>query len=155
MKRLSKCAAAAMALALLLTGCAESFYDEKAEAGLLSSRTDEEVAELQAQEVDEGMLQVSINTKPVFLSGASEGNLRIENAPGNTYDLRVTITLKDSGAVVYRSGGIKPNQHIENDTLDVPLAEGEYEAVAKFYAVDKNHKDVGVVAYDLTLTVMS
>lgn len=139
--------------ALALAGCGSGdFYDAQAEKGLLDGRTEEEIAAL-SQQVENGMLQVSINANPVFLNGTAEGNLRIENAPGNPYDMRVTLTLED-GSVAYSSGGLKPNYHIEKDKLDSDLAAGEYAATARFYAVDKNHKDLGVVEQEITLTVL-
>lgn len=150
-----KLIATLLCLALCLTACSDnSFYDPNAVSGLLDGRTEEEAAALESQTVESGMLQVSINSNPVFLNGAAEGNLRIENAPGNPYDMRVTITLDDSGVVVYTSGGIKPNYHIENDRLDVALAAGDYAATVKFYAVDDSHKDIGVVTNNITLTVL-
>lgn len=153
--KLSKLLLVVLCLSLCLAGCGgKSFYDPNAEAGLLDGRTEEEITALEEQEVTNGMLQVNINSNPVFRTGTSEGNLRIENAPGNPYDMRVTITLTDSGVVVYSSGGIKPNYHIENAALDVALAAGEYAAEAKFYAVDKDHNDIGVVTCEITLTVL-
>lgn len=140
----------AVLVCLSLAGCGS--YDKNAEKGLLDGRTAEEVAELETQQVADGMLQVSINSNPVFLNGTEPGNLRIENAPGNPYDMRVTIRLAD-GQAVYESGCIKPNYHIENATLTVALAAGDYPATASFYAV-KDGKDIGVVTQEITLTVL-
>lgn len=146
---------AGLALTLCLSACGgDDFYDPNATTGLLDGRTEEEISALQNQSVADGMLQFSINSNPVFATGTSQGNLRIENAPGNPYDIRVTITLVDSGVVVYSSGGLKPNSYIENDVLDMELGAGEYDATAKFYAVDEDHKDIGVVTCDVTLTVL-
>lgn len=154
--RRSKAIALALGVTLLLAACGGKgdFYDELAVEGLLSGRSAEDIATLEAQTVEDGMLQVSINANPVFLNGASEGNLRIENAPGNPYDMRVTITLDEGGTLVYASGGIRPNHHIENAPLSVDLDAGEYLATAKFYAVDENHKDLGVVRQQITLTIL-
>lgn len=142
----------AVLLALCLAGCGSDFYDKNAVKGLLDGRTAEEIAELETQEVADGMLQVSINGNPVFLNGTEPGNLRIENAPGNPYDMRVTITLED-GRVVYESGGIKPNYHIDSAPLAVDLDAGDYPATVKFFAV-KEKKDIGVVTREITLTVL-
>lgn len=147
----------AVCLALCLTACGSSFYDENAKAGLLDGHSEEEIAALRSQTVAEGMLQVSINGNPVFLNGESAGNLRIENAPGNPYDMRVSIVITDGDGEtreVYASGGIKPDHHIESAPLSVDLEAGEYAATAKFYAVGKDHKDIGVVSRDITLTVL-
>lgn len=148
-----KAAFLALCLCLSLTACGSGFYDANAVEGLLDGRTEEEIAELNAQTVAEGMLQVSINANPVFLNGTSKGNFRIENAPGNPYDLRVSVTLED-GTEVYASGGVKPNHHIDSAALTVDLEAGDYPATAKFYAVDKKHKDIGVVEREITLTVL-
>lgn len=153
MKQRSKALLLALCMALSLTACG-SFYDENAVDGLLDGHTDEEIAALESQEVAEGMLQVSINANPVFLNADAAGNLRIENAPGNPYDMRVAICLAEDGREVYASGGIKPNQHIESAALSVRLAPGDHAAVAKFYAVGKDHKDIGVVEREITLTVL-
>lgn len=140
-----------------LTGCTDDFYDPLSVEGLLDGHTEEEIEELNAQTVADGMLQVSINANPVFLNGTAEGNLRIENAPGNPYDMRVSIVITEEDGrtkEIYASGGIRPNSHIENAPLSVSLEAGDHPATARFYAVDQKHKDIGVVERGITLTIL-
>lgn len=151
-KLLSKIAWVAL-LCLVLTGCS-SFYDKNAKEGLLDGKTQEEIKALSDQTVPEGMMQVSINSNPVFPKATEPGNLRIENVPGNSYDMRVTISLKDTNQEVYSSGGIKPNHYVDNVPLSESLKAGTYDAVVKFYAVDKKHKDVGLVTREITLNIL-
>lgn len=144
-----------LVLIAVLSQCRSwGFYDKNAQDGLLDGRTQEEIDELLSETVSEGMFKVSINSNPVFLDGGEQGNLRIENSPGNVYDLRVEIRLKDSGKLVYRSGGIKPHQYIEMAALSKNLEAGTYQADVNFIAVDSKKKDVGLVTKEITITVL-
>jgi hypothetical protein len=106
--------------------------------------------------VEEGMFHISINTDPVFADGKSEGSLEIENVPGNRYSMVVQITLDDTGELVYDSGLIDPNYHIQRDTLDVELEKGEYPATATFFAYDPDTEEqMGSAAGKITIIVLN
>ncbi len=110
--------------------------DPNASIGQLETKTPEEIQAELDRIVEEGMFNISINPTPVFPDGSSEGNLRIENIPANHYLMSVKITLDDTGEVIYQSGLIEPNHHIENAKLIIPLEKGVYAATAVFTAHD-------------------
>jgi hypothetical protein len=82
------------------------------------------------RKVDEGQFSFKINARPVFETGSSAGNLRIENPNFNIYPMNVEIYLDDSQELIYNSGGILPNHHVASDTLNTNLPAGEYHATA-------------------------
>lgn len=115
--------------------------EKNAEMGIIPGMSDEDIEARLNQKVAEGMLNVACNPNPTFPDGTSEGNLRIENIPGNKYAVMVEVIRDDNGEAVYTSGLIDPGYFVENVTLDVPLAKGEYPALAKFTAYDPETKE--------------
>ena len=66
----------------------------------------------------------------------------------------MTIALKDGDEVVYESGAIAPDQHIQNIKLSKDLDPGEYPAIATFTGYDREtHKQTGQAAAKITLRV--
>lgn len=104
------------------------------------------------QTVEEGMLAISIAPSVTFADGSTEGDLRIENPPGNRFDVRVTIAL-DDGRVVYATDAVEPGWCIERDRLDVELSAGTYSATATFTAYDEHDAEMGSAAARMTLVV--
>ena len=131
-------------------------YDSNAAAGQLEGKTPEEIqAELDRQ-VEEGMFNISIASNVEFADGNSEGELRIENVPGNRYDMQVTITDDSTGEVYYQTNLIRPNQHIQQDKLWVDLDPGIYNCTAIFTAFDPDtNAEVGQAAGKITFTVLN
>lgn len=130
-------------------------YDSNASAGQLEGKTPEEIqAELDRQ-VEEGMFNISIASNVEFADGTSEGEFRIENVPGNRYDMQVTITDDSNGEVYYQTNLIRPDQHIQKDKLRVDLDPGIYNCTAVFTAYDPETNDeVGQAAGKMTITVL-
>lgn len=140
----------------------EFHFDDNALDGQLEGKTLEEIQEELNRRVDENMLSISINTAPVFKDGKAEGNLRIENSPANHYFMIVEIYLNDEtkegglGERIYRSGGIKTGQHIENAKLDKNLAKGTYNATAFFIAHNPDTlQEVGRAGAQLSIVVQN
>ena len=90
------------------------------------------------EKVEEGMINISMNTSPNFLNGTSEGNLMIVNESINRYPQVVEIIRNDTGEVIYKSGAIPVGSKIEAAKLSVDLDAGMYECTAMFYNVDPN-----------------
>lgn len=117
-----------------------------------SNRSDV-LAELQ-KKADESSFSFKINSNPVFENGTAEGNLYIENPVVNAYDMRVEITLDDTGETVYETGLISPGQSIVRDALDVALGQGTYTATATIHAHDrKTGTEIGRTAAELQIEV--
>ncbi len=134
-----------------------AFLEEeiKAELGQLDGKSNDEIQAALDEIVEKGSLHISINAQPIFLNGSSEGDLKIENHPNNHYTQRVTITLNETGQVVYRSGPMPVDSHIDRDRLDTALAQGQYPATALFTAYDSNDREVGQAAGQILLTILS
>lgn len=130
----------------------------RAELGQLEGKSDSEIEEALNQQVEEGSMAISINAKPVFVNGSAAGSVQIENAKANHYAQNVTITRDDTGEVIYESGIIKPDEHIDTDVLDVELPQGEYPCTAIFTAYDISdgqQLEVGTVGAQITISVLS
>ena len=111
-------------------------YDDGAvQGGWDEADTDKIIASLN-EKVEEGMINISMNTSPNFKNGTSAGNLMIVNESINRYPQVVEITRSDTGEMIYKSGAIPVGSKIESDTLDVDLEAGTYECTAMFHNVD-------------------
>lgn len=130
--------------------------DDNATMGVLPGI---DVAERQAQlqeQLDEGMIAFSINTRPVFATGGSEGNLMLENPANNAKLLVVEIYIDATQELVYQSKAIPTGAYIENARLDKVLEPGEYPATAYFKAYrEEDHSFIGQAGAAITITVLS
>jgi cytoskeletal protein RodZ len=125
-----------------------------AKLGQLDGKSEAEIQAELNRVIEEGMFHISINTTPVFADGSAEGNLEIENVPGNRYLMRVEIKLDDTGETVYSTKFMEPNTHIQRAALDTRLEKGEYPATATFYAYDQDTlAEMGSVSGALTLII--
>ena len=131
------------------------FPDGNAEDGPLSNMTKEEILEQMQKEADKAYFSFKINTEIVFKDGSSEGNLGIENPSNNVYPMSVQIFLGKDGAgeMIYDSGGLMPDQHIDNAKLTKVLSTGTYEALAYLYAYDPDTK-VNIFKSTAELTII-
>ena len=160
-----------LAILLSLRGCAEDgsasahgsnnvignpgiIYDTGAvEGGWDEADTESIVASLN-EKVEEGMINISMNTSPNSLNGTSEGNLMIVNEEINNYPQIVEITRNDTGEVIYRSGGIPVGSKIETAKLAVDLPAGTYECTAMFHSVDpETGASLGCAGAVITITI--
>lgn len=132
----------------------EDWFDSNAAQGQFEGKSKEEIQAALNEEVAKGMMNISIAAVIEFPNGASEGEARIENIAANPMDQKVSIALKDSGEVVYESGALAPDQHIQNIKLTRDLDPGEYDAVATFTGYDREtHKQTGQAAAEITLVI--
>ena len=128
--------------------------DANAAIGQYEGKTDEEIQAELNRIVEEGMFNISINPEIVMESGSADAELRIENVPGNQHLMSVEITLDDTGEVIYKSGLIEPNYHIQSAPLDKTLAAGIYAAAATFYAHDADTEEViGTAGAIINITI--
>lgn len=151
-------------LLLLLGGCGAWFWDREkdnggierevaAQTGLLPGMSPEEIQDRLNRRVAESRLNVSINTEPVFANGRAEGDIRIENIPGNNYSFVVTLTVTDAsdnegaknhiGEVIMKTGLIDPNTYVDQKALDVNLPRGAYTCTADFTAYKEVEQEDG------------
>lgn len=124
------------------------------EDGVITGYTAEQIAEIMQRKADESTFSFEVNARPIFKDGKSEGNLRIYNPPYNKYVIDVEIKLDSDNKTIFKSGKIKPNQHIENAKLSKKLKKGQYEATATINAYDSDGETlIGVSAAKLIINI--
>ena len=149
--RLAACAVAAALMLflflLLLRGCAGDGAGTEhpiiavphtvvTDFGPGKDSQEEFLSELNRQS-EASRVTLSINTKPVFASGDSKGNLWLRNDAGNHDTQIVEIVRNDTGDLIYTSDPIPAGRYINADTLDVALGSGVYPCTAHFETVDE------------------
>lgn len=128
----------------------------KAKIGQLEDKSNDEIEATLDEIIEEGNLSININANPVFPTGDSAGTLMIENHPNNHYNMRVSITLDDTGEEIYNSGLMPINSHIDEDVLSAALDAGDYDATATFVAYDVDtDAEVGRAAAKIKISVLA
>ena len=113
-------------------------YDDSAVVGGWNEADTEKIVASLNEKVEEGMINISMNTSPNFNDGTSEGNLMIVNDGVNRYPQVVEITRNDTNELIYKSGAIPVGSKIESAKLNADLDKGTYDCTAMFYNVDPN-----------------
>lgn len=129
------------------------WFDDGAQSGLLPNKTEKEIQDELNRIVNEGMFNISIAPIINFRNGQSAGIARIENVPSNHYNMKVVITLDDTGEVIYESKGIKPNSYVYEINLSRNLPKGTYAATATFSAYKEDLSYVGEAAAKIKVIV--
>jgi len=108
--------------------------------------TAENIAEIQqetAEQVERGMFRTHMNTTWVFPDGNSPStNSVIGNSASNNYPFWFTLTLIETGDVLYTSGLIPLGSYMTGISLDIPLPAGEHEAVVSINMIDDEGEPV-------------
>ena len=129
-------------------------YDSSAVEGGWDNLSPEEIAERLNQKVEEGMINISMNTAPYFENGTAEGNLMLVNESINNYPQKVQIVRNDTGEQIYESGAIAVGSKIERARLDVVLPAGTYECTAYFHNLDPESGEIiGTAGAIITITI--
>ena len=125
-------------------------YDNAAAPGGWEDMISDDLAE----KVEAGMINISMNTIPVFASGEAEGNLMIVNEEVNRFPQIVEIIRNDTGETIYTSGAIPVGSKIEAAKLNRTLAAGKYDCTALFYSVDpETGARLGCAGAAITITI--
>lgn len=129
-------------------------YDPSATQGGWNEADLDQIVDGLNQKVEEGMINISMNTSPGFEDGAAEGNLMIVNESVNRYPQVVEIARNDTGEQIYKSGAIPVGSKIERARLSADLDAGTYECTALFYNVDPDTGSyLGCAGAIITITV--
>ena len=129
-------------------------YDPSATEGGWNEADLDQIVDGLNRKVEEGMINISMNTSPSFEDGAAEGNLMIVNESVNRYPQVVEITRNDTGDQIYKSGAIPVGSKIERARLSADLDAGTYECTALFYNVDPDTGSyLGCAGAIITITV--
>jgi len=95
-----------------------------------------------------------IGNNITFSRPTAAGKLMLENTTGNACDMEVTLQLRDTGEVIYTSPLLEPDQHIEEDQLDVELEPGEYDVLATILALDPDTGELqGTFSEQITIII--
>jgi hypothetical protein len=130
-------------------------YDKDATEGGWDERDEQEIIDELNRKVEEGYINISMNTNPVFANGTAQGNLMIVNDTVNNYPQVVEIIRNDTEEVIYTSGGIPVGSKIVNAALDVDLPAGTYECTAMFHNADpETGSYLGTAGAIITITVL-
>ena len=130
-------------------------YDSGAVEGGWDEADVNKIVEGLNEKVEDGMINISMNTSPIFANGTSTGNLMIVNETVNRYPQVVEIVRSDTGETIYKSGAVPVGKKIEEAKLDVDLAKGEYECTAMFYNVNPDTGEyLGCAGAVITVTVL-
>lgn len=128
--------------------------DDNVVMGDRETKSQEEIQDELNKQVEEGMINISMNTYPEFESGTASGNLLITNDKVNVYPQFVEIYLADSEELIYQSGLIPVGGRIDNAKLSVDLDKGKYDCIAYFNAVDEETQEiVGKAGAEIVITV--
>ena len=128
-------------------------FDESAVEGGWEQLTQEEIEDRLNNQLEEGMINISMNTSPYFEDGTSLGNLMIVNETINRYPQKVQIIRNDTEEVIYTSGAIAVGSKIEAAALDVDLDAGTYECTALFHNLDNSGNIIGSAGAIITITI--
>ena len=109
-----------------------------AQSGALSNMTKEDIMDQMQIAADANYFSFKINTLLELENGRGEAQMGIENPNYNVYPMVIQIHLGEDGAgdLLYDSGGILPDHHIDSAKLLKDLPKGVYEALATLYAYD-------------------
>lgn len=136
-------------------GPGDLIYDDNAVNGDWEEADPEKIIASLNEKVEEGMINISMNTAPVFADGTAKGNLMIVNEEINNYPQVVEITRNDTGETIYKSGGIPVGSKIETAKLDVDLPAGTYPCTAMFHNVTPDTgTSLGCAGASITVTVL-
>ena len=130
-------------------------YDPGAVEGGWNEADTDKIVDALNEKVEQGMINISMNTTPTFQNSSSAGNLMIVNESVNNYPQVVEIHRNDTGEVIYKSGAIPVGSKLETAKLSADLDAGTYECTALFYNVDPDSGEyLGCAGAVITVTVL-
>lgn len=130
-------------------------WDKNQSLGDLTGKSKEEIVAALNDKVAEGMINISMNTNPIFETGTSMGTLMITNSASNRYPQLIEIYTKDDNTLVY-SGAVDIGNKVEKSKLLVDLPKGEYECVAYFSAINPDTGEkLGTAGANIKITVLN
>jgi hypothetical protein len=127
--------------------------DDNAEHGKITGKDKDAIVDALNKKVQEGMINISINSNPIFPDGKSKGTLMISNSETNNYPQQVEIYTDGDNKLIY-AGSVEVGGKIETSKLAVALPKGEYPCLAYFKAVDpKTSNLIGYAIAEIIVTV--
>lgn len=107
-----------------------------------------------ATKVPEGAFEMNMTTTWNFKTSQSTSkNAYIANSPSNHYPMYFTISLKDTGKIIYTSPEIPLGCTLKNITLNCDLPAGTYDTVVIHHLLDESGEEVTDVHVSLTIII--
>jgi flagellar basal body-associated protein FliL len=134
---------------------ANNIYSSDQTMGYFQDKTEEEIqAELDELQAKSNMT-INCASRMVVEAGTNQCTARIQNVESNNFDQKVTITLQDTGEVIYESDGmIAPGYCVETIELNKVLDKGSYKVDVLFTGYDLvTHDEAGSVGATVDLVV--
>ncbi|NCC87649.1 MAG: hypothetical protein EOM05_07235 [Clostridia bacterium] len=123
----------------------EDYMDNSANLGRLEQK--------QTTDLNQQLFAVSINSK-IYVDSTGQAVAYIKNDKTNSYNMQVNIKDDITGESLYQSETIKPGNELDSITIKNNLQVGKYDAIAEFFALDKDTKEVkGKVIVKVVLIV--
>ena len=145
---------AVLLLSVLLSGCGRLMGGYKLdEQGVDGSYKQTEGADA-GQSAIQKNIQIQINAEPEAERASGRCNLMAGNSSENRSKLQVTVTLDQSGQVIYESPVMAPGERVAWATLENLPEPGVYPATASFIALGlEDEKPTATVDAGIMLTV--
>ena len=129
-------------------------YDPGAVEGGWNEADTDKIVDALNEKVEQGMINISMNTAPYFEDGKAEGNVMIVNESINNYPQQVEFIRNDTGEHIYQSKAIPVGSKIERAALDVELPAGTYECTAMFHNLDPvSGETIGTAGAIINITI--
>lgn len=131
--------------------------DDSLSSGEVDTMSKEEIQEQLNKQVQEGMINISMNVNPIFEDSKSDGNLLIYNDENvNKHPQVIEIYRQDTGEMIYKSGIIPVGKRLDNDKLMMNLDAGDYKCTAYFNSVDETTGELlGKAGAEILITIQS
>ncbi len=130
-------------------------WDQNQGVGDLTGKSKDEIKAALNAKVAEGMINISMNTNPIFETGTAKGTLMITNSVSNHHPQLVEIFTKDDNTLVY-SGAVDIGNKVEQSTLLVDLPKGEHGCVAYFSPLNPDTGEkLGTAGANINITVLN
>lgn len=133
----------------------DTTLDPSIDWGERETPSPEEIQEALRQQVEEGMMNISMNTNPAFENGTAVGNVLITNSTSNRYAQVVEIYRDDTGELIYRSGVIPVGARIDNAKLMVNLPQGVYDCTAEFNQISDEGTLLGKACAKIQIYILN
>ena len=115
------------------------WLDPNAQKGYYEGKTEEQIVEDLNQEVAWYSMQISCSPSARMYPGSSQVHgLNVENIENNHCAQRFTVSLQETGEVLYESGAIYPGEYVADIELNRALDEGVYAVNIEFQGYEEN-----------------
>ena len=162
-RRIAFAVAAVAAVALLLaaffafkqcSAVGEDGMEPNVVVGTMEGYSDEEIAAMLKQKVDEGMIAFSLNTNMHLESPSAEAAVKFENPTNNAKLTKLKLVRDDTGEQIYGTGFLAPGSYVDSAAFDVALDPGTYACTGYISSYNQETKQyLGEAACAVTVTV--